>query len=105
MTTRTLPEVNCKYGAPMGRTGTHCADVDIPFKFYLQHIRLDSGGYDSGGAYWGQEGPLYQYYTDYPDGFEGETSSSAPEDFIRAADREQAKEIIRKDYPLARFFR
>lgn len=89
-----LPKVNCRYGAPMGRRETHYTGIDNP-KFSLQRIRLDSGGYDSGGAYWGIGTPLYWYQS--TDGF--------IEGFLRAFSREVAKAEIRKSYPSAKFFR
>lgn len=46
------------YGAPMGR---HSApDLDTTRgTVQLFKVKLDSGGYDDGGAYWGHGGPLY----------------------------------------------
>lgn len=52
-----MKKVNCQYGAPMGR-----AAYGIPQdgeKYRLYHMKLDSGGYDDGGAYWGIGAPLY----------------------------------------------
>ncbi len=43
--------VSSKYGAPMGRhTGP---TISYGGKITLQRVRLNSGGYDNGGAYWG----------------------------------------------------
>ena len=66
-----ITPVNCKYGAPMGRanvgnypvtvtSGPNCRifKKDQP-KIYRKRVRLDSGGYDMGGAYWGIGAPLY----------------------------------------------
>lgn len=61
MTVNLTPKVNCEYGAPMGRTSAHPHGHDFDGKLYLHRIRLDSGGYDSGGAYWGVGKPLYGY--------------------------------------------
>lgn len=54
--TRQFPDVSGRYGAPMGR---HTApDLDIsPRSVRLFAVRLDSGGYDDGGAYWGLRPP------------------------------------------------
>ncbi len=57
------PDVPCKYGDPIGRRSAHpgtmaCFDGRIG----LQRVRLDSGGYDRGGAYWGLGDRLYAYY-------------------------------------------
>lgn len=69
---------------------------DRPLRFYLQHVRLDSGGYDSGGAYWGHDLPLYRYEA------EDEPDTSG---MIRARNRDAAKATIREDYPNAQFYR
>lgn len=49
---RQFSPVPSTYGAPMGR---HSApDLDTtPRSVRLFRVRLDSGGYDDGGAYWG----------------------------------------------------
>lgn len=44
-----------KYGASMGRP----SDGTLQGKVHLQLVRLDYGGYDSGGAYWGWGDPLF----------------------------------------------
>ena len=96
MPKRKLPEVNCTYGAPMGRaSNAHPGLVDEPMKFYLSRVPLNSGGYDSGGAYWGWGQPLYWY-----EDTEGDVDA-----FLRANSREHAKAQIREMYPLAKFFR
>lgn len=53
-----FPDVSCRYGAPMGR---HSApDLDAtPRTVRLFRVRLDAGGYDDGGAYWGLGGALW----------------------------------------------
>lgn len=89
--------VASRYGAPMGRAdnvapGEDGADLG---RFYLQRVRLDSGGYDAGGAYWGIGAPLYWY---------GSEDGSA-DGFIRGTTRNAAKAAIRETYPGARFFR
>lgn len=54
------PRVHSQYGAPMGRPGFgHGAQPTTPFE--LRKIRLNQGGYDDGGAYWGTGAPLYWY--------------------------------------------
>lgn len=93
-----LPAVNCARGAPMGRADwDDGAPRDLPRKFYLRRINLDSGGYDSGGAYWGHGAPLYLAETV---GVEGEAVL-----YLRAATREAAKVEVKGRYPAARFFR
>jgi len=70
-----ITPVNCQYGAPMGRasigkypttitSGPNCRIVKKnQTKVYKKRVRLDSGGYDSGGAYWGLGAPLYVEFT------------------------------------------
>lgn len=57
-----LPEVSSRYGAPMGRPNAAPANWQAdpePRSLRLVKVPLDSGGYDSGGAYWGHGQPLY----------------------------------------------
>lgn len=53
-----------KYGAQMGRVGS----VPPPgsgFKTITVHrVKLDAGGYDEGGAYWGIGAPLWYVESD-----------------------------------------
>lgn len=98
MSTIKLPKVNCQYGAPMGRPNWNDGmPRDLPRKFYLRRINLDSGGYDNGGAYWGIGAPLYLAETQ---SVEGEVV-----EYIRAANRDAAKAEIMRRYPNAKFFR
>lgn len=52
-------KVNGRYGAPMGRRNTGHAPIDGPKSVRLFKVRIDSGGYDDGGAYWGHGQPIY----------------------------------------------
>jgi hypothetical protein len=94
MTINPTPDVNCRYGAPMGRpdhTEDDPALAVLPFT--LRRIRINSGGYDSGGAYWGIGTPLYW------------ASNDVVERWFRAPGREAAKNHIRKEFPDAKFCR
>lgn len=64
-------------------------------KVTLQRVRLDSGGYDPCGAYWGCGEPLYWAATD-----DGELDTT-----FRAHDRDAAKAHVRTLIPAARFHR
>lgn len=55
-------------------------------KVYLTRVRLDRGGYDSRGRYFGVGRPLYLAYSDEYDWSE----------YVRADTREQAKEEVRQ---------
>jgi len=48
--------VSSQYGAPMGRKSFMPHE---PTKVAVFRVRLDRGGYDDGGAYWGTGQPLY----------------------------------------------
>lgn len=54
--------VDCSRGAPLGRPTRLGVNppADSPVLLHLRKIRLDSGGYDRGGAYWGHGGWLYE---------------------------------------------
>ena len=88
-------------GARLGRPTTDPNTVPlVPFRFYLRRVRLDHGGYDEGGAYWGTGAPLYRFETG-----EGPDDLTAwPTGFLRARDRQDAKAKLRADYPAARFY-
>lgn len=53
-----FPEVSCTYGSPMGRRD-HGPFSGEPRSVRLFRVRLDAGGYDDGGAYWGHGKPLF----------------------------------------------
>lgn len=48
-----ITPVSFRYGSPMGRTNTVPALDTSPRSVRLFRVPLDSGGYDKGGAYWG----------------------------------------------------
>lgn len=67
-----ITAVNCKYGAPMGRqnVGYNIFDKnqnkEIPAtnkKIFDCRVKLDTGGYDKGGVYWGIGKELRVKYT------------------------------------------
>lgn len=90
-----LSKVDSKFGAPMGRyTGPDYLCVEAG-KIYLSRVRIDSGGYDSGGAYWGAGEPLWVASDQ-----DGNTR------FFRAVSRDAAKREIRETFGEdARFYR
>ena len=83
MTTPADSKVSCKYGAPMGRGGSPLGSG----KTHLARVRLDSGGYDPGGAYWGTGEPIFVAWDD-----------EGGEVYVRAACRETAKAKILADH-------
>lgn len=67
-------------------TGTEEKGNKRNMKLYLKQVRLNQGGYDSQGRYFGNGKPLYHYHS------EDYTIS----EHVRANNREEAKEIARK---------
>jgi hypothetical protein len=103
-TTNPTPAVNCQYGAPMGRRSDHLDGLiieDTDSRFTLRRVRLDNGGYDSGGAYWGLGQPLYWWSVEITEGDSCDECSG----FMRASNRNAAKASIVALHPKARFFR
>ena len=89
-----IQPVRCKYGAPMGRrTGPEFLDVDAG-KVSLRCVPLNSGGYDSGGAYWGHGQPLWETLDVEGNGF-----------IFRESSRAAAKKHVRDMFPGAEFYR
>lgn len=72
-------DVSSRYGAPMGRRADGYLETELPRYVRLFRVRLDSGGYDDGGAYWGHGSPLWCAEDD-----------DGNRQFIRASTRERA---------------
>lgn len=85
------PKAYSMYGASMGRR----SDELIPGRIHLSKVKLDSGGYDPGGAYWGSGPPALWVAEDE----EGNVM------YFRAYDRAAAKLHVLKSCPGCRFFR
>lgn len=77
--------VSSKFGAPMGRRSyaAHDPSKGAP-RLSLQRLRLNQGGYDSGGAYWGIGDPMWVA-----------TDGDGIEVFVRAPTRDAAKQAVR----------
>lgn len=99
-------------GADMGRIST----VPIgsgPIKMHLLRVRLDSGGYDAGGAYWGLGEPMYRAVSasEVPTAYGPRTAPISTgrvervQRFTRAESRAEAKALIQEAIPGATFFR
>lgn len=52
-------KVSSRYGAPMGRRGDVYLETRVKRSVRLFRVRIDSGGDDDGGAYWGIGEPLF----------------------------------------------
>lgn len=77
-----------QYSAPMGRRETRITPDNMPAERSLRlfRVRLDRGGYDDGGAYWGAGQPLYCLRGDGP--------VEEIRVFVRANSREAAKAAL-----------
>ena len=70
---------------------------EVPLKFSLSRVRLNSGGYDRAGRYYGVGLPLWAASCDdYRDGEVWE---------FRASDRASARELVMQAVPGATFYR
>ena len=79
-----FPDVNCRYGAPMGRMSSR---NDLAPDMHLS-VSEPQGEYDQGGAYWGlgfKDGPVYAVW-------ETNTEDQGVV-YVRAHGPEQAKRI------------
>ena len=83
------PAVYNRYGAPTGR---HTGPISegLGDMWTLRRIKLDRGGYDPGGAYWGCGQPLYWAFNE----------ATTEETFFRARNRLAAKNHVREHYDL-----
>lgn len=82
---RQFPTVNCRYGAPMGRPTYPIREKGFK-DIQLFKVRLDSGGYDDGGAYWGN-----RYNSLYC------ARNEESQEFVRAYSREHAAALLGLD--------
>lgn len=78
-------------GAAMGRPGT-CGRPDYAGSLLLRRVRLDSGGYDPTGAYFGHGDPLYWYAS----------NDRTIDGVLRAGSRAEARKRVLGTYPRAR---
>ena len=89
-------------GAALGRHSVLDADPEASIKLTLRRVRLDAGGYDALGTYWGHGDPIYWYAS--ADGSIDATLRT-PGRGVTSYERADAKAAIREIYPLARFHR
>jgi hypothetical protein len=89
-----ITPVSSRYGAPMGRyTGPDFLDTSAG-RIYLRRVPINTGGYDTFGAYWGLGAPLWEAQDQDGNGR-----------IFRARDRAAAKADILADFPDAVFYR
>lgn len=78
-------DVDCSRGAQFGRREDGYLETDIQHYVRLFRVNLDSGGYDDGGAYWGNTAGEYLYCAIDGDG---------NRKFVRASSRTRAAFIL-----------
>ena len=86
--------VSSPYGAPMGRRSTPLRDMSG--KVRLARVPFVDGDYDPGGAYWGggrYSLPLFCVWND------------DAEHYLRAANRDAAKRLVREGNAKLTFWR
>lgn len=85
-----------KRGAAVGQPAIRPADpAGHAAKLYLQWVRLNSGGYDSFGCYWGISRRLYRVFDE----------AGEIDEYFRAVDRKEAESIALAKYPSCRLAR
>ena len=97
-----VSQLNCKYGAPMGRNNILPLNKQTTGKLQLCKLQLVDYDYDKGGAYWGRSPSHGDMF--HAEGLldnENETTII----FVRALTRQKAKEEIRKILPNVKFYR
>lgn len=110
MQTLKLRKAYSERGADMGRPTFLPNDRSVEVKLRLVRMRLDSGGYDSGGAYWGcRDYPHRIYWAESAEEFELGMYDRPPvgtiEMTVDATSRAEAKSKIRELLPNAKFYR
>lgn len=99
-----LTNVSSRYGAPMGRKSFYPAFPGQEVKLHLQKVPINSGGYDSGGAYWGL--PVYDRSDDsWGFLYRAWSSDGLISFYLRSWSREAARLAILKDYPGAKILK
>jgi hypothetical protein len=96
-------------GADMRRPTFLPANRRLIVKLRLVRLKLNAGGYDSGGAYWGaREYPNKLYWAESLEDFELGVFDRPPigtiEMTVDAIGRKDAKRLIRQLLPNAKFY-
>ena len=68
-------------------------------KWHIQRVRINKGGYDSTGYYFGMGLPVYHVWWDGP------TFRDFKEYYVRGEDRQHVKDLILHWHPDATFYR
>lgn len=102
-----LSKAYSRYGASMGRREARPQgdQADLALKVRLYRVSLDSGGYDNGGAYWGNGRGVPPLYRAVGEATDSDGSTVEVEHYWRAWNRNDAKCLVLCAYPNARFYR
>ena len=95
-----LQKVDCRYGAPMGRRENTTGRA-LAVKFHLARVKINTGGYDAGGAYWGIGAPLYRAWGETPPVIDDPKQVF----YLRTSSRDAAKAEVLRKFPRATFYR
>ena len=82
-------------GAKMGRPNILPLDINAPIKLRLEKLRLVDGDYDVEGCYWGGSAGSFIYCAWLP----------TIQIFVRAKNREAAKQLVKEELYNVTFFR
>lgn len=80
-------------GAALGRSTILEAEEDFSDRIYLRKVRLNQGGYDSNGTYFGSGPPALYWYSN---------DDGSIDAMLRAVNREDARKQVLAKYPKAR---
>lgn len=89
-----LPMRSCKYGAPMGQSNQLPDDCSAPIKLQMEKLKWIDHDYICDGTYFGGGSGDYIYCA----------FADNVKIFVRAENRNKAKEEIRDLVPNARFY-
>jgi len=94
-----LPNASSERGAQMGRPNSLPDDKEAPIKLRMEALKFIDGDYDHGGAYWGYTAGTAIYCA------WGEDEKNQVRIFVRAKNRNEAKEMVKEILPAAEFWR
>lgn len=82
-------------GAQMGRCDIRPENVTAPIKLQMERLKWVDYDYDSAGCYWGRSNGDFIFCA-----WKDNTKV-----FVRAKSRNQAKQLVREQFPKAKFYR
>jgi hypothetical protein len=98
-----LPSRSCKFGAPMGQSNQLPENVSAPIKLQMEKLKWIDNDYICDGTYFGG-GNGDNIYCAYAYVYSPIDLDFAVKIFVRAENRNEAKEEVRNLVPNARFY-